>query len=305
MSLVTKSKSWFSSCDFIFCGPNSSYPNRSAKGRDVVSGFWPRFPKGLDVVLTSFAVAPLTAREGKRASSRGDLFLGRKIVVETELAEELDDLLDDDYFWEDDFEPEPEVGDGGEGGGVVFGDSSWGPKALNLANDVLALFNGDLAIFAFKANEESDLIRLRLDKLSDKYGSPTIDEIQQFSSSYSKSLERSGEAGIIPKNLAFEVSSPGAERVVQIPQDLERFKELPMYVRYLETGIGEEAEEKDGVFELESVDTESKCSVWKLANVRINRESIGKGRGLNKKQREWRCQMPFESLQLVRLYIDL
>ncbi len=30
-------------------------------------------------------------------------------MVETELAEELDDLLDDDYFWEDDFEPEPEV----------------------------------------------------------------------------------------------------------------------------------------------------------------------------------------------------
>jgi len=101
------------------------------------------------------------------------------------------------------------------------------------------------------------------------------------------------------------VSSPGAERVVQIPQDLERFKELPMYVRYLETGIGEEAEEKDGVYELESVDTESMCSVWKLANVRINRESIGKGRGLNKKQREWKRQIPFESLQLVRLYIDL
>lgn len=90
-------------------------------------------------------------------------------VVETELAEELDDLLDDDYFWEDDFEPEPEVGDGGEGGGVVFGDSSWGPKALNLANDVLALFKGGLAIFSFKVYEESDLIQLRLDKLSDKY----------------------------------------------------------------------------------------------------------------------------------------
>ncbi len=52
---------------------------------------------------------------------------------------------------------------------MVYGDSSWGPKALNLANDVLALFNSDLAIFAFKVYEESDLIRLRLDKLSDKY----------------------------------------------------------------------------------------------------------------------------------------
>jgi len=102
-----------------------------------------------------------------------------------------------------------------------------------------------------------------------------------------------------------QVSSPGAERVVQIPQDLERFKELPMYVRYLGTGTGEEAEEKDGVLELESVDTEGGSSVWKIANVRINRELVGKGRGLNKKQREWRVQMPFESLQLVRLYIDL
>ncbi len=88
--------------------------------------------------------------------------------------------------------------------------------------------------------------------------------------------------------------------MVQIPQDLERFKELPMYVRYSGT-----AEEKDGVFELESVDTEGGSSVWKIANVRINRELVGKGRGLNKKQREWRVQMPFESLQLVRLYIDL
>jgi ribosome maturation factor RimP len=105
--------------------------------------------------------------------------------------------------------------------------------------------------------------------------------------------------------LSLQVSSPGAERVVQIPQDLERFKELPMYVRYLGTGTGEEAEEKDGVLELESVDTEGGSSVWKIANVRINRELVGKGRGLNKKQREWRVQMPFESLQLVRLYIDV
>jgi ribosome maturation factor RimP len=145
--------------------------------------------------------------------------------------------------------------------------------------------------------------------VSCRYGSPTIDEIHQFSSSYSKRLEQAGEAGIIPKNLALEVSSPGAERVLHIPQDLERFKQLPMYVRYLESGeeteTEAEAKEKDGILELESVDTESMCSVWKLANVRINRESIGKGRGLNKKQREWKRQIPFESLQLVRLYIDL
>jgi hypothetical protein len=60
------------------------------------------------------------------------------------------------------------VGDGGEGGGVVLGDSSWGQTVLDLANDTLAEFNGDLAIFAFKVSKESELIHVRLDKLSDK-----------------------------------------------------------------------------------------------------------------------------------------
>ncbi len=57
----------------------SGFLPRSAKGQDVVSGFWPGFPNGWDVVLTSFTVAPLTTRaerererEGKCASSRGD-----------------------------------------------------------------------------------------------------------------------------------------------------------------------------------------------------------------------------------------
>jgi hypothetical protein len=58
----------------------------------VVSGFWPRsakgFPNGWDVVLTSFVVAPFTARAerergGKRASSRGDT-AGKSVVVVAE-----------------------------------------------------------------------------------------------------------------------------------------------------------------------------------------------------------------------------
>jgi hypothetical protein len=54
----------------------------------------------------------------------------------------------------------------------------------------------------------SHVCKFGLESHGCRYGSPTIDEIQQFSSSYSKSLERSGEAGIIPKNLAFEVWTP-------------------------------------------------------------------------------------------------
>ncbi|KAH9545434.1 hypothetical protein CY35_12G048200 [Sphagnum magellanicum] len=254
------------------------------------------------------SVADQNAGLNEKMESNADEFAD---VIENELVEELDELrLDDDEFWEEDnSELEPEVGDGGEGGGVVLGDSPWSQTVLDLATDVLTEFNGELAIFAFKVFKESGVIRVRLDKLSDKYGSPTIDEIHQFSSSYSKRLEQAGEAGIIPKNLALEVSSPGAERVLHIPQDLERFKQLPMYVRYLESGEEKETEaeakEKDGILELESVDTETGSSVWKLATVRINCKLVGKGRGLNKKNREWRQHLPFDSIRLVRLYIDL
>lgn len=102
-----------------------------------------------------------------------------------------------------------------------------------------------------------------------------------------------------------QVSSPGAERVVRIPQDLERFKDLPMYVSYIETSSDSSSEEKDGILELESFDVESGSAKWKLANVRLNRDLAGKGRGMNRKQRDWRLDLSFENTRMVRLYIDM
>lgn len=228
-------------------------------------------------------------------------------VIEDGLAEELEEHLDDDDFWEDDFEPEAEVNDGGDGGGIVLGDAPWAKAAFRLAEEAVSQFNGALEIFAFKVSKDSGIIRVRVDKLSDKYGSPTMDELQKYSASYSKLLDTAGEAKAVPDDLALEVSSPGAERVVRIPKDLERFKDLPMYVRYIESSSDSNAEtpEKDGILELDSVDMEVGSAKWKLADVRLNRELTGKGRGLNRKQRDWRVDLPFESIQLVRLYIDL
>ena len=81
----------------------------------------------------------------------------------------------------------------------------------------------------------------------------------------------------------FQVSSPSAERIVRVPQDLERFKDLPMYVRYLEETAESGSQEQDGIFHLDSVEMESGYSTWKLANVKLNRQLLGKGRALNKK----------------------
>ncbi|XP_057814050.2 uncharacterized protein LOC131027973 isoform X2 [Cryptomeria japonica] len=232
---------------------------------------------------------------------------------------------DDDYEESSEMEdpPKAEVGDGEEGGGASLGGTAWGGKALAIAEEVIGLFKDDLEIFAFKALNRGRVC-VRLDKLSNKYGSPSIDEIEKFSNIYSEHLDKAKESGDLPHNLVLEVSTPGAERVVRVPKDLIRFKDLPMYVKYkVETTISENgsqeqdiylmeaaieddgSEEHDGIFVLDNVEMELGYCTWKLANVRLNRELLGKGRTLNKKKREWRLRVPFTSLVLVRLYLDL
>lgn len=101
------------------------------------------------------------------------------------------------------------------------------------------------------------------------------------------------------------MSSPGIERIVRVPDELERFKDRPMYVKYTfmdaETNSIQEA---DGVFSLISFDLETAYCTWGLADVKVNRQKAGKGRPLSKKQRQWRLQISFDSLRLVRLHSD-
>lgn len=79
------------------------------------------------------------------------------------------------------------------------------------------------------------------------------------------------------------MSSPGVERIVRIPEDLDRFKERPMYVKYVTEAAAEtgSSSELEGVFRLVSFDLETKTCTWGIADVRVNREKSGKGRPLN------------------------
>jgi hypothetical protein len=56
---------------------------------------------------------------------------------------------------------------------------------------------------------------------------------------------------------------------VRILQDLERFKDLPIYVRCIESPSDNilETLEKDGVLELESVGMDVGSAKWNLAEV--------------------------------------
>lgn len=58
-----------------------------------------------------------------------------------------------------------------------------------------------------------------------------------------------------------------------------------MYVRYIESlgDSGVEILEKDGIMELECVDMQVGCVKWKLVDVCLNRDLVGKGRGLIRK----------------------
>lgn len=87
-----------------------------------------------------------------------------------------------------------------------------------------------------------------------------------------------------------------------------------MYVCYNEQQQGSGAaittensavSEKHEVFELVEIDNDGGAVVWKLADVRLNRELMGKGRRLNKKQREGRIRTPFQDIKVVRLYLDV
>ncbi|KAG2566329.1 uncharacterized protein LOC120681419 [Panicum virgatum] len=233
---------------------------------------------------------------------------------EVEAGEDFDDddedIMDEeeDYDFEDDFESDDKqdlyVGDGGAGGGISLAGTWWDKEALALAEQVSASFDDDLKIYAFKTAANLT-IRVRIEKMSTRYGSPTIDDIEAYTIAYLGKLDDAESAGKIPQNISLEVSSPGVERVVRIPEELERFKERAMYVRY--TTTSDEAatpQEGDGVLRLISYDMDLGECTWCIADVKINRQQAGKGRPLSKKQREWRLQTPFESLKLVRLYSE-
>ncbi|KAL4569470.1 hypothetical protein LXL04_025108 [Taraxacum kok-saghyz] len=221
---------------------------------------------------------------------------------ESTLSDANDDEVEPIDLWEEEEEAEPKIGDGGDGGGVVLQNCPWGEKVLSIAQDTLLQFGNDIEIFAFKTSPRG-YIYVRLDRLCNEYGCPSIDDIQAYSHEYKKRLDKAGEIGDLPCDLALEVSSPGADRLLKIPNDLERFKEMAMRVKYVE-GDDHRCVEKEGVFFLEAIEGESGRCIWKLADVKENRDPLSKGRPMSRKQKDWRLELPYEKVKQATLYLD-
>ncbi|CAN6843995.1 unnamed protein product [Brassica oleracea var. botrytis] len=195
-----------------------------------------------------------------------------------------------------------QLGDGGDGGGVVLRGVPWGERVLSIASQVLKESEKDLQLFAFRTSPRG-YVYIRLDKPSHEYGCPSMDELEEFSREYKKRLDDAGDAQVVPEDLALEVSSPGAERLLKVPEDLHRFKEMPMTVSYEEEANSRKTV-KSTVLLLESVDAESEICIWKLADVRENRDPESKGRPLSRKQKDLRFKLPFSVHMMITLYLD-
>lgn len=258
--------------------------------------------------------------------------------------EDLDFGDEEDDAWGGGFGGNGEDDDGAvPPGSVSTGGAVWGAAAVEAVGQVLlAPEMGDLRLYALRCFASPRRLDVRLDKLSDLYGSPLLEDIEAFSRRLQAKLEEvlgADEAG----EIALEVSSPGAERALVLPGDLPRFAALPLRVEFdasrSEVVGGEKKKKKksdgggDGgsgsdvaasaeqqqeqqpqqpggggastsvaILELLSLDEAAGTSEWQLADVRAN--AAGKGRGLSRRQRDQRWRIPLEALHSARVHVD-
>lgn len=185
---------------------------------------------------------------------------------------------------------------------IDAGDASWGSAALKCAESVLSRPQmTNLSLFSFSAISSIKKINIRLDKLTDRYGSPGLEEIQCFSEQLTSELE--GELGEEEAGtIELEVSSPGAEREVRVPEELVRFKDLPMKVIFTSET---DAEQTEILMFSDTSKTSDDCEAteWHLADTKLGRKTR-KGRPLSRKLREKVIRIPVQNLHQVSLYLD-
>ena len=69
-----------------------------------------------------------------------------------------------------------------EGPGVNLGDVEWGPAALACVEDVLqGRFDGAFAIYRMSVDPKRKVLHLSIDKLTDPFGAPSLDDLTDIS----------------------------------------------------------------------------------------------------------------------------
>lgn len=215
--------------------------------------------------------------------------------LDTEAADEGPDDIDDD-------EMQSMLQDDEASAGAMTdtANTEWGTKALLIVQQVLQQSSmQELALFSLMASPKHKQLKIRLDKPSDEYGSPSLDEVAVFSTQFADEYHKAiGEAA---EDIAVEVSSPGAERQVRVPQDLIRFQHLPMLVTFQ---LKDSTKTDTKVLELVSYNEADATAEWKLADVKQNRSGKGVSK-LSKKQAGQRYEMSLAALLKVNLHLEV
>eukprot|EP00878_Enallax_costatus_P005337 GHUV01005605.1.p1 GENE.GHUV01005605.1~~GHUV01005605.1.p1 ORF type:complete len:318 (+),score=71.92 GHUV01005605.1:423-1376(+) len=210
-----------------------------------------------------------------------------------------DEGFEDDGFLDDEGEDYISAGSESDPGPeILTGNVTWGDKALEVAQAVLSRpENSNLQLYLFRVMVPTKTIEIRLDRLDDVYGSPDLEDIQRFSRALQQGLE-ADLGSELAGEISFEVSSPGAERSLLVPQELNRFKDLPMRVEFM-TEVGKL---ETMILIFIDMDESEDMSTWELADVKANQQV--KGRGLSKKQRLQRYSIRISELERVRIFVD-
>ena len=153
---------------------------------------------------------------------------------------------------------------------------------------ILHLIPEGLELFSVKSAvvKGGAVIKITLDKPESKYGSPSIEELELVSRRLSDSLESLPEPF---QNPQVEITSPGAERSLRLPEDLKRFLGFPMKVQFFE-------EDKVQVKKLRLKNVHEAIATW---------TEFKKSKKQSKKQTELKLvEIPLKSLKAVNLILE-
>lgn len=176
---------------------------------------------------------------------------------------------------------------------ALFLGMNWEELAKETATDSLT---PGFSIYGFGIGyvKGAPVIQISLDKETDPYGSPNIADCEQFSHVYDMKLRVLANEGKIPEDYALEVASPGAEREIAVPGDLERFKERPMRVEF----TNEEGKLTQLILHL--IEHGEESATFKFADVKRNRRE----KKLKGKKMKHEMKIPFSDIHHVNLHVD-
>ena len=233
---------------------------------------------------------------------------------------------------------------------------AWGRSAATIAERVLEENFETLRLYAIEVETTHAQVHVVLDELSSDTGSPGLEDIVSFSNLYRSEWEdvvdaqqgrvdalqgeeREGggdgaanappsssssppssviDGPILPDDFELTTSSPGAEREIEGPDEMRRFRRMPMRVDYEDSLTGEDAHQMSEVLQLEWLSGDASdpsspapasstgvdgLSLWHVANVKHNR---AKGRAQPpRKQRDRRIWLRLGDISRMRLHLDV